>query len=290
MKIGVVGLGLIGGSFAIHARKHFANAQLLGSDHNQTHQEQALSLGLIDGVLSSEDYKDLELLLLAIPVDAIEQHLTQFLDQIGPKGLIIDFGSTKAAICQQVAKHPKRKQFLATHPIAGTEFSGPTAAFESLYFKKTQILCETEKTNPELLLLAKTWFEAMQMELREMDPVEHDRHIAYVSHLSHISSFMLGKTVLEKEKDQSTIFDMAGSGFESTVRLAKSSPDMWTPIFKINKNFVLESLNDYIRNLKTFKAAMERDDFEVLYQEMKQINRIKTILKGITDKNNTYGK
>jgi prephenate dehydrogenase len=184
-------------------------------------------------------------------------------------------------ICSALEQHPKRNQFLATHPIAGTEFSGPSAAFATLYKGKAQILCEAHKTRPDLLEWAVQWFKNMEMEIKEMDPKEHDQHIAYVSHLSHISSFMLGKTVMEKEKDEQAIFDMAGSGFASTVRLAKSSPAMWTPIFKQNQENILEVLGEYIANLEEFKSLMEQQNFEAISQKMQQTNAIKTILAGI---------
>ena len=202
----------------------------------------------------------MDVILLAIPVDAALDLIDDLLDQINDNALLIDVGSTKSMICEKVAFHPKRNQFLATHPIAGTEFSGPTAAFDSLFIGKSQILCETNKTRPDLLEWAISWFKNINMRLREMDPKEHDKHIAYVSHLSHISSFMLGKTVMEKEKDEKTIFDMAGSGFESTVRLAKSSPDMWTPIFKQNQENILEVLQDKTKLLPEVKKYLEDEN------------------------------
>jgi prephenate dehydrogenase len=188
-------------------------------------------------------------------------------------------GSTKAAICDAVAQHPKRNQFLACHPIAGTEFSGPEAALPRLYEGKVNMLCEVEKTRPDLVSKARQLFSDLGMVLRQMDPVDHDRHIAYVSHLSHITSFMLGKTVMEKEEDEQSIFDMAGSGFSSTVRLAKSSPEMWVPIFKQNKENVLETLEEYIMNLNHFRDLMQSDDYEAMTLQMKEINNIKHILK-----------
>ena len=198
-----------------------------------------------------------------------------------------DAGSTKASICKTVALHPKRNQFLATHPIAGTEFSGPTAAFADLYVNQTQILCETQKTRPDLLEWAVQFFRLMQMNIEEMDPNAHDKHIAYVSHISHISSFMLGKTVMEKEQDERTIFDMAGSGFASTVRLAKSSPAMWTPIFEQNSENILEVLNQYIDNLEAFKELLQKKDWSTMYDQMREINAIKSILEGIPEIKNT---
>lgn len=281
MKIGIIGLGLIGGSFALAARKHVAGCELFGEDQNRGHQKEALALGLIDKTLGASTYAAMDVIILAIPVDAVLELALPILDQMNDNALLLDVGSTKSMICSALEQHPKRNQFLATHPIAGTEFSGPSAAFATLYKGKAQILCEAHKTRPDLLEWAVQWFKNMEMEIKEMDPKEHDQHIAYVSHLSHISSFMLGKTVMEKEKDEQAIFDMAGSGFASTVRLAKSSPAMWTPIFKQNQENILEVLGEYIANLEEFKSLMEQQNFEAISQKMQQTNAIKTILAGI---------
>ncbi len=190
-------------------------------------------------------------------------------------------GSTKQAICEAVASHPKRRNFLACHPIAGTEFSGPNAAIDQLFKGKTNIICEVEKTAPKLQETVLNLFKEMGMRIRYMDPVSHDKHIAYVSHLSHISSFMLGKTVIEKEKNERDIFDMAGSGFASTVRLAKSNPVTWTSIFKQNKDNVLETLEEYISNLTHFKKLLEAENYKGIHDEMENTNYIKEILNGI---------
>ena len=194
---------------------------------------------------------------------------------------MIDFGSTKNNICDKVTDHRNRRNYLASHPIAGTEFSGPESAFSGLFNDKTIILCDTEKTDQKLLKTAEDIFNSINMNIRYMDSLSHDKHIAYVSHLSHISSFMLGKTVMDKEKNENNIFDMAGSGFESTVRLAKSSPEMWAPIFKLNKDNIIESLDEYILNLKKFKILIQNDDSVQLKSEMKKTNYIINILKGI---------
>ena len=188
---------------------------------------------------------------------------------------------TKYQICNSVSNHIKRENFLAAHPIAGTEFSGPAAAKKDLFDTKVMILCETENTNPSLLSSAIKMFKSLGMNIKTMDAIDHDRHIAYVSHLSHISSFMLGKTVMDKEDDEQTIYDMAGSGFESTVRLAKSSPEMWSSIFIENKKYIIESLEEYIVNIDNFKKLIEGGDQENLNTEMKKINGIREILKGI---------
>ena len=203
------------------------------------------------------------------------------MNKISNDTLVVDLGSTKYEICKRVVDHANRKNFLAAHPIAGTEFSGPFAATKNLFDNKVLILCETEKTDQDLLLDALKIFDLMNMNIINMDSIEHDKHIAYVSHLSHITSFMLGKTVMNKEEDQDTIYDMAGSGFESTVRLAKSSPETWASIFVENKNNIVESLNEYISNINNFKILIENGDKENLSAEMKKINGIKEILNGI---------
>ena len=281
MNIGIIGLGLIGGSFALSARKFIEDCVLYGEDKNDLHQKQALELKIVDQSLKPSNYYYMDVIILAIPVDASLDKVIPLLDQINDNTLLIDVGSTKSMICKKLELHPKRNQFLATHPIAGTEFSGPSAAYETLYNGKAQILCESNKTRSDLLEWAVQWFKNMGMELQEMDPNEHDQHIAYVSHLSHISSFMLGKTVMEKEQDEKAIFDMAGSGFASTVRLAKSSPSMWTPIFEQNQENILEVLDEYITNLKEFKSLMEQKDYKTVFKKIQETNAIREILAGI---------
>ena len=292
MKIGIIGVGLIGGSLALSAREHIPDVQIYGSNRTETNLQKSLDLGLIDSRLDDSMIKQMDIILLAIPVDGAMDRLVDLLDEVNDNALIMDFGSTKTAICQQVALHSKRGQFLATHPIAGTEYSGPNSALPDLFKDKIQILCEIHKTRPDLLEWAQDWFKKIGMKLREMDPVEHDQHITYVSHLSHITSYMLGKTVMEKEKDQSAIFDMAGSGFSSTVRLAKSSPNMWVPIFKQNKENISKTLSQYINNLNQFKQLLDADKYDELHEQILEINKIRLILDGITNttKTNKNGK
>jgi prephenate dehydrogenase len=280
-QVSIIGIGLIGGSFALDLKHYIPEVQITGIDQNKTHLTEAMKLGIIDQTGDLKSLENADLVVLAIPVNAALEVLPQVLNFISDKAVVIDMGSTKEAICKAVSTHPRRSQFLATHPIAGTEFSGPSAAIHGLFNNKTNIICEVEKTLPVLGELVLTLFKTMGMHLRFMPANDHDKHIAYVSHLSHISSFMLGKTVIEKEKNERDIFDMAGSGFESTVRLAKSSPDMWAPIFEQNKVNVIETLTEYIQNLNQFKAYMEKDDFEAVHNEMKNTNHIKQILKGI---------
>ena len=279
MKISFVGIGLMNGSLSLDLQRLYPDVVLEGISRKETTLDRALELGLIHQKGSSDALDAADMVFVSIPVAAITSLLPQVLDAVGENTLVIDFGSTKAAICEAVKNHPKRNQFLAAHPIAGTEFSGPDAATPNLYDGKTIIMCESEQTRSDLLQRAEVLVKKLNMVVRHMDPIAHDKHIAYVSHLSHITSFMLGKTVLEKETDEQNIFDMAGSGFASTVRLAKSSPEMWMPIFIQNKHNVLESLKEYISNLNTFKDKLEAEDVEELLAEMKDINKIGTILK-----------
>lgn len=280
-NIYIIGVGLIGGSLGLDIKKHNKKTTIFGIDTNENHLEEALQLKVIDAKATYEDLKNADLVILSIPVDAAVAEITKVLDLVSDDALVMDVGSTKAEICKAVENHPKRRNFLAAHPIAGTEFSGPKAAILGLYENKTNIICEVEKTAFKLQEKALQLFMDLGMRIRYMNPEAHDIHIAYVSHLSHISSFMLGKTVIDKERNERDIFDMAGSGFASTVRLAKSSPEMWAPIFKQNKVNVLETLDEYIINLKQFRDFMYEDDFEAIYLEMKNTNHIKEILNGI---------
>ena len=281
MKVGILGLGLIGASISLKLKEVNDDISVYGFDKNDQSVDFSLSKQIIDKKLDLGALLDFDYLFLAIPVESIKSELSSILDKISEKTLVIDFGSTKYQICNSVSNHIKRGNFLAAHPIAGTEFSGPAAAKKDLFDNKVMILCETENTNPSLLSCAIKMFKSLGMNIKTMDAIDHDRHIAYVSHLSHISSFMLGKTVMDKEDDEQTIYDMAGSGFESTVRLAKSSPEMWSSIFIENKKNIIESLDEYMLNINNFKKLIETSDQENLNTEMKKINGIKEILKGI---------
>ncbi|ARV11420.1 prephenate dehydrogenase [Gilvibacter sp. SZ-19] len=280
-RVVIIGLGLIGGSLAIDLRRLYPKVLLLGIDNNADHLEQAQDLGLVDSEATQNDLAKADLVVLAIPVHATASTLSTVLDQVGDQTLVIDMGSTKAVICEAVAKHPKRRNYLAMHPIAGTEYSGPRAAISGLFDGKTNIICEVEKTSLTLQEKGQELCRQLGMRIRYMDPKAHDKHLAYVSHLSHVSSFMLGKTVMDIEQNERDIFDLAGSGFESTVRLAKSSPNMWAPIFSVNREHLLDSLNAYIANLEAFKQLVEKNDEPTMHKEMTAINSIKHILNGI---------
>lgn len=280
-NIFVIGVGLIGGSLCLDIKKIYPKVKVYGIDTSIENLDMAVKLNLIDYKSSLDFLYKADLVLISTPVDVANKIIIDVLNNINSKSLVIDFGSTKTNICSTVDNHKKRRNYLASHPIAGTEFSGPNAAFSGLFNNKTMILCDTEKTDPNLLATAETIFRTMDMNIRYMDSLSHDKHIAYVSHLSHISSFMLGKTVMDKEKNENNIFDMAGSGFESTVRLAKSSPEMWTPILELNKENIVESLEEYIMNLNNFKNLLQNDKFGELKNQMTRTNYIKNILKGL---------
>ena len=281
MKVGIIGLGLIGSSLALKISEAYNDIKIYGEDISESNLKYTIENKIISNKLEEKDYSKLDILFVAIPVDQVLKVLSPILHKVGENTLVVDLGSTKKPICDLVNSNQNRRKFLAAHPIAGTEFSGPMSADSSLFDNKTIILCETEKTENRLLNIAKDLFLNIGMSIKEMTADEHDKHIAYVSHLSHITSFMLGKTVMDKEKDEETIYDMAGSGFESTVRLGKSSPSMWTPIFNQNKKNIIDALDEYLKNIKNFKHLIETDNLSEMFNEMEQINGIKNILKGI---------
>lgn len=285
-KIAVIGLGLIGGSLALELKK-YSWATIYGIDNNPKHLKKALELGIIFEEAELSVVSEVDLVIIAVPVHAIPDVSKAVLDRIQPDTLVFDVGSTKAAVCDAVRNHDKRKNFVALHPIAGTEFSGPESAIYDLFKDKVNIICEQDLSDPYMIDVVISIFKDLEMEIVFMDSaVQHDKHIAYVSHLSHISSFMLGKTVLEIEKDEKNIFNMAGSGFASTVRLAKSNPNTWTPIFMQNRDNLLKSLDEYIKNLKLFKKLLTEKSAEDVLSIMEETNRIKNVLAGIKSKQN----
>ena len=280
-NIYIVGVGLIGGSFAIELRDIFNNSNIIGIDTSAQNLKIAKQKNIIDSHAEINGITNPFMIIIAVPVKAIIKILPKIFEFILPETLVVDFGSTKLSICKNIQTHKLRSNFLAAHPIAGNEFSGPNAAVKGLFTNKTMIICENNKTNNKLVNLAINIFKDLKMNISFMDPESHDKHIAYVSHLSHISSFMLGKTVIEEGKNEKNIFDMAGSGFESTVRLAKSSPKMWTDILEDNKLNITEALDDYIYNLNKTRELINNNKFSELETELKKINYIKNILNGI---------
>jgi len=281
MNATIIGLGLIGGSIALDLKKAGLVTRVTGIDLNSTHADEAVRLGLVDELVQLEAVKDSDVVVMAIPVSALVKVLPTILDLVSNHTVVIDAGSTKSQICKAVAGHPKRAQFVAAHPIAGTENSGPSAAFSGLFRNKTNIICERERSSAAALECALQVFDALGMNTIFMEPEEHDRHVAYVSHLSHVSAFLLGQTVLDIERDEKNIFDLAGSGFASTVRLAKSSPDMWAPIFEQNAEYLSQALLEYIMHLQKFQYHLMKRDAKELHKIMTEANRIREILNGI---------
>ena len=285
MKVTVIGLGLIGGSMALDLRKAGIASDIVGVDSDPENARKAMELGLVDRVLpEKESLLEAELVIIAIPVGALGSVLSRVLDNVMDEAVVIDAGSTKKSICQAVVNHARRGQFVAAHPIAGTENSGPEAAFSGLFRAKTNIICERSKSSPDALNVAERIFSSLGMNTIFMEPEEHDKHVAYVSHLSHVSSFLLGQTVLDIERDEKNIFALAGSGFASTVRLAKSSPDMWAPIFEQNAEYLSQALLEYIMHLQKFQYYLMKRDVKELHRTLMEANRIREILNGIEDK------
>jgi prephenate dehydrogenase len=279
MKITIVGLGLIGGSLAIDLRNKKIATRLIGVDFNEEHSKKAKELGLVDEILPEDKaFAESDVVILAIPVNTIGALLPSMLDRVAKNTVVIDTGSTKTMICKSVTQHNRRTQFVAAHPISGTENSGPTAALQGLFDGKTNIICEKEQSSESSLAVAKNIFDSVGMNTIFMEPDEHDKHVAYVSHLSHVSSFLLGQTVLDIEKDEKNIFDLAGSGFASTVRLAKSSPAMWAPIFEQNSEYLSQALLEYIMHLQKFHYHLMKKDTKELVKTLTNANEIRRVL------------
>ena len=280
MTLSIVGLGLIGGSIARDARAAGLATHILGHDARPDHVEQALALGLIDAPADLPTAAQADLVVLAVPVDVLTRLLPQALDLAGPDTALTDVGSTKAAVCAAVAGHPRRAQFVAAHPMAGTERSGPSAALQGLFQHKAVILCESARSSPQALARVEALYSALGARLVRLEPAEHDEHVAYVSHLSHAISYALAVTVLEKEKSAATLLDLASGGFASTARLAKSHATMWTPIFLQNADHLLPTLAAYRSELDRLIAAIAAADAPAVDAYIAQANSIRRVLDG----------
>jgi prephenate dehydrogenase len=280
MKLTVIGLGLIGGSMAIDLRKsRFAN-EIIGIDNRPEHAAEALELGIVDRIADFESgVKSADLVLLALPVDQIILVLPKVLDLISPSSTVADVGSAKRQIVASVADHPLRGNFVPTHPMAGTENSGPSAAIPKLFAGKLTIICDHEQSRPQHLALVEKMYQSIGMSTAYMSSDEQDHTTAFVSHLPHAAAFALANAVLAKE-ERNIIFDLASGGFQSTVRLAKSSPEMWGPIFRQNRDYVVEAVTTYIHHLKEFREALKQDDAEHLLNLMREANKIRPVLSG----------
>lgn len=279
MKISIIGVGLIGGSIALKLRQKGITDFIYGIDNNNEHLNEALELKIIDAKVDLEyGIKNSDLIILAIPVDAARKLLPNVLDLISDNQTVMDAGSTKAGIVNAVKDHPKRSRFVAFHPMWGTENNGPKSAVSESFSGKAGVICNKEESAADALQLIEKIVESLDMHLIYMNAEDHDVHTAYISHISHITSYALANTVLEKEREEETIFQLASSGFSSTVRLAKSHPEMWVPIFKQNKENVLDVLNEHIAQLRKFKAALEKENFEYLGELISNANKIRGIL------------
>ncbi|MDA3616787.1 prephenate dehydrogenase [Polluticaenibacter yanchengensis] len=280
LTLAIVGVGLIGGSFALSLRDKQIVSKVIGVANSEKSAQRALELGIVDEVLPLEAaVKAADIIYVAIPVDATIPVIQNILNILSSKQILIDAGSTKNALCLAVSNHPKRNRFVATHPMWGTEYSGPDAAVKNGFTGRSCVICEKERSDPDALRLVENLYTTLGMHITYMQPYNHDIHAAYVSHISHITSFALANTVLEKELEDDTIFTLAGGGFESTVRLAKSSADMWIPIFEQNKENVLDVLNEHITQLRKFKSCFEKENWQYLRELIENANGIKRILK-----------
>jgi len=276
----IVGVGLISGSFSLALKERGLVKNVIGVSRTEASLQKALQLGLIDEALPLEEaVKKSDLIYVAIPVDVTIPMMKRIMDMVNDKQIVADAGSTKHALCEALYDHPMRKRFVATHPMWGTEYSGPEAAVKDAFTGRTCVICEKEKSDPDAVENIESIYRKLGMHIVYMDAFNHDIHAAYVSHIAHITSFALANTVLEKEKEEDAIFDLAGGGFESTVRLAKSSPAMWAPIFMQNRENVLDVLNEHISQLRKFKSCLEKENLEYLRELMENANKIRRILK-----------
>jgi prephenate dehydrogenase len=279
MVVAIIGVGLIGGSIAIALRENGIVSKVVGVETSEIHARQAKDLNLVDEVVPLNDaIEQAQLIILATPVDAAEALLPEIFSKVGQQ-VVMDVGSIKQRVIDVISNHPKRGRFVATHPMWGTEYSGPEAAMKGAFVNKATVICDKENSDADALEMVKGIYDVLNMRLVYMSAEEHDIHVAYVSHISHITSFALANTVLEKEKEEDAIFTLASGGFESTVRLAKSDPSMWVPIFMQNRDNVLDVLNEHISQLRKFKACLEKENYDYLQELIVNANKIRKIIK-----------
>lgn len=281
MTITIIGLGLIGGSLALSLRQHGLADRLIGVENHPPYARRALELGLVDEVQPElgAAVAPAGLIIVAVPMDAMLTVLPQVLDLVSDQQTVIDVGSTKGNLLAAVAKHPRRRRFVAVHPMAGTEYSGPDAAVRGLFEGKTLVVCDAEASDPAAVATVEALFRALPMRVLHLGAADHDLHTAYVSHISHLTSFALALTVLEKEqRGEQRIFDLAGGGFASTVRLAKSAPATWVPIFRQNRDNVLDVLDEHLHQLQKLRELLVQEDYAGLTTELEHANKIKKII------------
>lgn len=277
-QIGIIGLGLIGGSLSLTLQAKGWKGKIVGFDASEEHCQQAISLGIVHEITAPQTWQNCDCIIVAIPIDAAEKIMPSILDSISAHQVVMDMGSTKASLCNTVKDHPKRSRFVASHPMWGTEYSGPSAASSRAFEGKSAVICDQEASDADAVKLVEDIYKALGMHILYMRSDDHDVHAAYISHISHITSFALANTVLEKEKEEDAIFELASGGFESTVRLAKSNADMWVPILMQNRDNVLDVLNEHISQLRKFKSCLEKENYEYLRELIYQANSIKKII------------
>jgi prephenate dehydrogenase len=281
MTITIIGLGLIGGSLALSLRQHGLAQRLIGVEANPAYARRALELGLVDEIALdlAAAVAPAGLVIVAVPMDAMLTVLPQVLDLVTDQQIVIDVGSTKGNLLVAVAEHPSRSRFVAVHPMAGTEYSGPDAAVRGLFEGKTLVVCDAEASDPAAVATVEALFRALPMRVLHLGAADHDLHTAYVSHISHLTSFALALTVLEKEqRGEQRIFDLAGGGFASTVRLAKSAPATWVPIFRQNRENVLDVLDEHLHQLQKLRELLAGEDYAGLTTQLEQANAIRRII------------
>jgi prephenate dehydrogenase len=279
-NVTIVGVGLISGSFALGLKEKGLAKHIIGVSRTEASSRKAIELGLIDEALSLEEaVKKSDLIYVAIPVDATLPVMQTIMDLVTEKQIVADAGSTKEVLCTSLVGHPMRHRFVATHPMWGTEYSGPEAAVKDAFAGRACVICEKEISSKDALDTIEKIYRELGMHMLYMTAKDHDMHTAYISHISHITSFALANTVLEKEKEDNAIFELASAGFESTVRLAKSNPSMWAPIFMQNRENILDVLNEHISQLRKFKACLEKENNDYLWELMENANRIRRIIK-----------
>ena len=287
MKVGIIGLGLIGGSMAIDLKRKGFAEEIIGVEADPVNAAAAQKIGLVDRTADLQECVDSsDVIILAVPVGAAVRMLPQVLDRFAELSkdgktdkVVMDVCSTKEHLTRSVKYHPMRRNYVASHPMAGTEYSGPWAAMPGLYDGHACIICDSEESSPKAVRLVESLYEVLNMRTIYMNSSNHDVHTAYVSHISHVTSFALALTVLDKERDEKHIFDLASGGFSSTVRLAKSSPDMWTPILSQNRDNVLHVMDTYIEKMKAFRQAIADDDEDTVRALIEEANRIRRIIR-----------
>ncbi|MBT9483476.1 prephenate dehydrogenase [Sediminibacterium sp.] len=279
MVITIVGTGLIGGSLSLALQEKGFASNVIGVESNTEHAAKAIELGLVHKCLPlTEAIQASSVIIIATPINAAEQLLPIILDKVSNQ-VVFDVGSTKSKIVEAVKNHPKRGRFVATHPMWGTENSGPSAAIKGAFSKKATVICDKSHSDSDALEMVEKLYALLEMHILYMESTAHDMHVAYISHISHITSFALANTVLEKEREEDAIFELASGGFESTVRLAKSNAAMWVPIFMQNRDNILDVLNEHISQLRKFKSCLEKENYEYLQELIENANGIRRILK-----------